>query len=421
MAALGLAACERPLQIGSDLLPSQGLQTLFTDSLPLQTFTVQTDSAATSQGRAGQVLVGRYTDPDLVSNAFRAYLQFAPEADTLWSYSKFAVYDSLVLHLHSASFYGDTARSTSLTVHQLSAPMDTSRARFFNETSAYNATPVAAVRFRPSFNPVTYSTPGGNVSYYDTLEVKLSDQLGRSIFSRLGYAETYQRARFAQWFGGLALIPGSADNQPVLGFYPNRGTELRLYFHIQNDTVARYFRAIPTWFFSQYVRDCAVCGKAAGVLTPAAQTGNQTFLLAGSGLATKIQLPDLKALAPAGQSVLINRAELLIEPAAQPTGLPLPTGVTLMEAGADNLPLRKAGVVQYVYPEGTAAAAIVARAMPHQTYSNGLYRYNITTYLNRVTQGKLPANGLILKAYGGGPERMAVRSVKLRLFYSITP
>ena len=289
-AALGMAACEQPLQIGADLLPSQGLQTLFTDSLPLQLSTVQTDSAATSKGHAGQVFVGRYTDPDLASNAFRAYLQFAPEADTLWSYSRFSVYDSLVLHLHYSGFYGDTTRRTSLADHQLSAPKDTSRARFFNETSAYNASPVASISFRPQLNPITYSTSGGNVTYYDTLEVKLADQLGRSLFSKLGYPETYQRGLFAQWFGGLALIPGSS-NQPVLGFYPRNGTELRLYFHVQGENVARYFRALPTWFFSQYLRGCAVCNNPAGQLTPAAQTGGKTFLLTGSGLATKITLP----------------------------------------------------------------------------------------------------------------------------------
>ena len=279
---------------------------LYTDSTTVALSTIGTDSVMT--GAPARLLVGRYIDPYF--GKFQSAAYFEPTIQSGLVYPDLAVYDSLTLSLRYDGYsHGDTTVAMNISVHQSLVDLLDRRVYFNDYVTPYDPTPLGKVKLLP--------TPRNT----RTVKVKLSDKLGKQIFE---LAKSNQITSNTEWINvlkGLALIPGSNDNGPVVGFaLSDEATALQIHYHtIEVDGVKKDSTVIRTNIaYNQILGD-----RTGTQLTklpvnnrmslPSEQSGNMSFIQAGLGVMTRIDLPTILDF-KANPYTVVNRAYLRVTP-----------------------------------------------------------------------------------------------------------
>lgn len=314
--AASLAACQWGDEIESLVQPNpDNFLVLFSDTSTVTTSIVNFDSVMT--GSASRALVGRFEDPYFGKMAASFFIQ--PSLDQALTVPEEAAYDSLVLSLpyfrssttNRPYSYGDTTKRMNLSVYPLTANMAARGINFYFNTSAtpHDPTPLGT----KSFFPRPFSET--------MLKIRLSDILGRKIFTQAKANLLTSNDLWLEMLKGLLIESKSTDNGAVVGFQSaSDSTGIDLHYHTPGvDAVTKGVVTIKNGaIYNRIIADrsnTALAGLPTSrrVSIPSSATGEKAFIQEGLGILTRIDIPYIKTLKDTKYSVS-NRAFLRLTP-----------------------------------------------------------------------------------------------------------
>ena len=320
---LAFISCNKDetFQIGSKYLEAK-TNIRYLDSLTVLSYTVKLDSVRTSGLETPAMLIGKQHDPEFGEITATSYFRINPP--TSLSIPNNAVYDSLVLILLYNNYaVGDTNVPYTINVHRLQDKLKTRSDGYLYNTSSF--------AYFPELLGTVSLMPRPNT--YDTLGIKLDDNLGNELFNLIMDEDQLVKESelFHNYFRGFALTYDDADNG-IVGFnFPTAAVAgsgsgyfplMRLYYHyfdfttlykyvdfqVGSENRAVQFNQIglsnPMVDFPDQQRD----------KLPAQESDNSTYIQAGTGIVTRLEIPFLKSLLALHENILIMKAEIQIEP-----------------------------------------------------------------------------------------------------------
>ncbi|MFI8605759.1 DUF4270 family protein [Cellulophaga baltica] len=299
--------------LAGDLFTDSNIRVVLIDTLTVNAATVKFDSIITST--SDRALIGQYTDPVFGTVRSGTYAGLLPNSYTIDTEAEF---DSIVLFLkYDSYYYNDTTNTNTIHIKRLTENFDPDENNAFYNTSsvAYDDTDLGTL----SYTPRPQSS--------DSLEIKLSDDLGLEFFENLQSKIITNTAEFTNEFKGIALLPGTDDNGSVIGF--SKATTdfyLRLYYSTAgetdrdqsytdiilntSDTPNPFFNAISATDPVDYLQTLTN-----GELSLSSDdSDDKTFIQSGTGIATKLELPYLKTVNNVGGQGTLLKAVLKITP-----------------------------------------------------------------------------------------------------------
>lgn len=165
-------SCKKDTDIGLTTQPSgDKINTIFTDTLAIEAYTIKDDSAASQNEAYG--LLGNYIDPEfgICSASFLA--QVLPKTTSV-KFDSTAEFVSLKLYLDYAGNYGDSTTSQFVKVYNLSKAInkDSSYYSINKASDYYNENDVIGIKV---ISPTQLTS--------NTLEIDLSSSIGNAILS----------------------------------------------------------------------------------------------------------------------------------------------------------------------------------------------------------------------------------------------
>jgi hypothetical protein len=314
------------------------------DTFTIHSYTIKLDSIKTSGLAQPAMLVGKYTDPEFGDVTSRSYYRFTLPTESLSSLPKDAVYDSIKLCLLYNKYYaGDTTKYFTIKVHRLLEKMVTQDGYFYNnESIGYSPDPLGSRTFKPK----------PHNRNHDSVWIKLDDAFGSELFDRImsNDVKVENNTNFLINYRGLMLDYGDPCNA-ILGFHFPGNSEtndpaIRLYYHFTN--IAKHNKYLS--FLSQ----SADYGKefnhieltGAPVVNfptkqslklPSTKTNDQTYVMAGLGIITRIEIPYLKNLFLLHKNIRLLSATLEFEPVKDTyKKFELPDSLSLYTSNWDN-------------------------------------------------------------------------------------
>ncbi|WP_027381483.1 DUF4270 family protein [Chryseobacterium daeguense] len=325
---LFLFSCEdesNTYEVGSSWIDAQS-KIVMIDTLTMKMSTIMVDSVVTS-GRS-VMMVGNIKDQTFGKVTSSSLFELTPESYTLTSPSN-AVFDSVVMYLTNTDFYyGDTLKTYKLDVHPLSDRIKLNNGYLYNKSNFnYSSNSIGSAEF--------YPRPNTDSSY---VKIKLDQSYGQTLFNTLKNNDVNNQEYFLNFYKGLALVP-SSENNAMLRFGINSSYQVqiskstkekvsnivRMYYHTisQNGTepVKYTLDLNPSTSYQYNKIQSDFTGSDLANLTPAnpipsASLGNKTYLMAGIGVYTKVELPYLKSLKNLYENYKIIDANLSVSPVA---------------------------------------------------------------------------------------------------------
>ncbi|AYB29441.1 DUF4270 family protein [Chryseolinea soli] len=425
------------LGLGSNFSSDFGMMVV--DTTTVQVSTVLLDSIPTSS--TGSLLMGGYSDPKLGNLTAKGYIQVT---NPTWTPATVAFFDSLVLRIaHSGYYYGDTTQAQTIEVHRVTKDFKTYALPFYwyNE-GQYSALYKAASLYNTTKTPVE-STPLGSRQVIfrpnakDTLTIRLSDALGKEwLTSAQAQApDLVETARFLTYFKGVSIENASAQPAVVVGLNTD-GMKIRLYYkEYSADKLTQKYQDFA-FSSSLFNYSSITADRSATKLKDIATTGevistasdDQVYVQAGTGLVTKIRFPHVHKTIDGKGTLLVNQAQLLIEPVKDSfdKNRPYPKTLTIFKTDRSNLPLAQ---LSADYNPSAGQSASYTEDKEYQTSSG--YTFNITQYVQNLvgTEGNTD-NGLLLmppgtelttkvnKIYLGVNNSGTKYRVKLKIWYT---
>jgi hypothetical protein len=381
-------SCKKNLDnIGLPIKPQDSIGVFFKDSflekdsLIIDSWIVMQDSIVSSSEVTinnnslvmynNGLLVGNEDAGDLGQVAASSFLKLKPTASDL-NFNLLqdlfidSVYLSLYIYMPDDSETFVSPSKQMINVYQLRNP--------FRETTYYTSSdPQETER-------LIGSTGSFTPTRYDTLFCPLEHAIGKELLLYSNdTAQLYSR------FPGLALLPDRSLMGPVLTFiatnddnavniafsYTDAGTSTRksgIYkFSLGAATHAKYFIVKPD------LSSTKLSALSTSNSIPTSQTDNICYVQSGSGIRTKISLPNIRNIVK-GKTIIVNKAELVISPLPDPQNYVRP-------------------VLQLVKAEEKSVAVSVA---PYAS-GTGTYVFNITSYLQSMLyKSPVVGEGLLL-------------------------
>ncbi|WP_276369421.1 DUF4270 family protein [Chryseolinea sp. H1M3-3] len=327
-----ICSCESSsTEIGSDFFTDGALDFSFIDSSTVNLSTIQMEEMVTSG--TSRMLLGTNHDKNLGKFTASPYFQVTPtgspdleKEDVIYNYL------SIVLPLDHYSYY-DTLLPLSLNVHRVIEPIKTDEGYFYSSDSfEIEDTPLGTITFKPR-------------PHNDSLEIKLSDVLGKEIFEKIINGDDMDGTTFLKYLHGLAIIPDTATSASILGLATNpklklhywnkRVTpmaEMHIEFNVENGNNT-FFTNISCDRTNTLLAEIPITkGKLSS-----ATTNDIAYLQAGGGLALRIDIPYLRNLKQLN-NFYPTRALLEIYPVRKSfnTAAPLPTELIVFKADKRN-------------------------------------------------------------------------------------
>jgi len=294
------------------------------DTLTIKMSTIMMDSVVTSGRKA--MMVGNIKDQTFGQVSSSSLFELTPESYTLSSPAN-AIFDSIVMYLTNTDFYyGDTLKAVKFNIHPLSDRIRLNNGYLYNKSNFnYSANSIGSAEF--------YSKPQTDSSY---VKIHLDQSYGQALFNTLKNNDVNNQEYFLNFFKGLAVVP-SSDNNTMLRFginssywvQINKKTKervsniVRMYYHSksQNGTEdVKYtldLNPSTTYQYNKVKSDFT--GSDLADLTPknsipSQNLGNKTYLMAGIGVYTKVEIPYLKSLKNLYENYKIIDATLWVSP-----------------------------------------------------------------------------------------------------------
>ncbi|ADV50748.1 hypothetical protein Celal_3484 [Cellulophaga algicola DSM 14237] len=301
--------------LAGDLFTDSNIRVVLIDTLTVNISTIKFDSIITSA--AERILIGQYTDPVFGKVRSANYSGFLPNS---YYIDTEAEYDSIVLFAkYDTYYYNDTTKTNTIKIKRLSDNFDPDENNVFynNSTVAYDDIDLGIISYIPR--------PQSS----DSLEIKLTDDLGLEFFNQFQNKIVTDNAEFTNEFKGLALLPDTEDDGSVIGFSKSSSDfYMRLYYSTAgeiertqsytdiilntSDSPNPFFNNISATDPINYLQTLT----NGEVSLSSDDSDDESFIQSGTGIATKIELPYLKTVNNVGGQGTLLKAVLKIKPVA---------------------------------------------------------------------------------------------------------
>lgn len=297
------------------------------DTLTLRMSTIMKDSVTTSGKSA--LLIGNIKDHTFGNVNSASMFELTPASYSLAATTN-VVFDSIVMYLTNNDFYyGDTLQTFKLDVHPMvdRIKLNSSGYLYNNSDFKYSSTSIGSAEFLPR--------PNTDSSF---VRVKLDQSYGLNIFNLLKSKDATSQEYFLNFYKGLALVP-SPDNNAMLRFGINSSYQtqisnitkekvsnvVRMYYHTAStngtEEVKYTLDLNPNTTYQYNKIKSDFTGSDLAGLTPSnpiesKNLGNRTYLMAGIGVYTRVEIPYLKTLKNLYPNYKIITADLSLSPVA---------------------------------------------------------------------------------------------------------
>jgi hypothetical protein len=370
---IGISSCKNvESDIGSSFFQSHA-NLVEVDTVTATLETIYLDSMITNN--TGVILLGSYNDSISGSKEASSYMQLG--APNVQSIEPTAVYDSLRFLMKPNRYIaGDSTATFSFAVHPLKELITPAP----NMTTLYNTSTFA-------YDPVSLGTWTGKIypTRTDTIAVRLSDQLGQSLFSAIvsnPSSLSTDNLFTYNYLKGLVLT--GTNNHAIFGFAAGDSSGfIRLYYHNASDAKSALYTDFKitqsnlqfnhvdndrtnTPFARLSANDKAVNANA---------TNGESVLQPLSNLAIRLDFPYLQNLLHLGRYVEILSAQLTIRPktGTYSADQPLPPALSLCEVQDDNTILDSL--------QGSSGGVQYGNLVTDYAYNHSYYTYDVTRYL----------------------------------------
>lgn len=304
--------------VGADYLALNN-KVILIDTVTVEVGTINFDSLVTSN--QSRILVGNYDDPVFGKVKSDSYFQLSASNYALYNLSSDTdatnyVFDSIAMILkYDNYFYGDTTKVQSLSIHRLTQKVkpvsdDEDNVSFYNNsTLSYDSQSLGSITYIPY--------PKGK----DSINIKMDNDFGSDLFLKLKNRELTNLDEFTSYLKGFVLKSTSENSSSVIGF--NSSSVVRLYYSKYQDEsetslvknfsildVTKQFNNISLDRTGTIIQDLPVSTSKLSSL----QTGNKAFIQSGTGMACRIDFPNIKQLKYIAEKGAIVDAELIVRP-----------------------------------------------------------------------------------------------------------
>tara|TARA_R110002050_G_scaffold300364_1_gene469429 strand:- start:39325 stop:40635 length:1311 start_codon:yes stop_codon:yes gene_type:complete len=287
------------LPVGEDWV-NLDTKVYFIDTLSIEATTFKFDSLVTSN--TSRLLIGSYNDPVFGITKSKSYAQLS---NSTYGLDDDAVFDSIALILNYDNyFYNDTIPIQKINIYKVLDDIepDDETDSFYNTTNfEYNNTPIASKNF--------IAKPKKD----DSLHVSISYAYGKDIFDKIQQNEINNSDEFLKEYKGLLIEP-DYNNTAVLGFLNT--SFIRIYYSYEDGELEDDESTIDLPFNSSYSFHNISSNKEGTVFEslsnqevqlPSTLTNNNSFMQAGTGIATRINIPNIESIYDvAGTGIIID-------------------------------------------------------------------------------------------------------------------
>ncbi|WP_157489772.1 DUF4270 family protein [Flavobacterium sp. CF136] len=300
--------------VGSDYLAVNN-KVILIDTLTVEMSTINFDSLVTSN--KSRVLVGNYDDPLFGKVKSNSYFQLASDSYSLISSTDTEaanyVFDSISMILkYDNYYYGDTTKVQTFDIHRLTQKVkpNTDDDSFYNNSAlSYSSESLGTISYKP--RPLEK----------DSINIKMDAAFGEALFQKLKKREITDFDSFKEYLNGLVLIPTTTNSSSVIGF--NLSSKVRLYYSkyqgdaedsfIKDFTITdatKQFNAISLDKSGTLIQNLPASNSNLSSLL----TNNQGYIQSGTGVACRIDFPNIKQLKYISDNGAIVDAELILKP-----------------------------------------------------------------------------------------------------------
>ena len=280
-------------EIGTDFFNEGALDFSYIDSSSVKLSTIRIENLTTNGG--ARMLLGAHVDEKLGRITASSYFQVVPPSGADLQYEDVS-YDYIAIVLkYDHYFYYDTTANVTLRAHYVKEDMelDDDGTLYSDRTFAIDENPLGSLTFLPKPNRS------------DSLEIILSDDLGKELFEKLtsGSDQLSSSTEFLRYFKGLAILPDTSSSTCLLGF--SITPELRVYYKDKSTIpitdkyisfAASSSNIVQTNIHTNVQNTKLTTLKDTDKRLSSDETDEQAYLQAGAGLLLRVDMPYLREL-----------------------------------------------------------------------------------------------------------------------------
>jgi hypothetical protein len=303
--------------VGSDYLALNNKVVLI-DTVTVEMSTINFDSLVTSN--QSRILVGNYEDPLYGKVKSNSYFQLATDSYSLINSGSDTettnyVFDSISMILkYDNYYYGDTTKVQTFDIHRLTQKVkpNTDDNNFYNNSAlSYSEESLGTISYKP--RPLEK----------DSINIKMSSAFGADLFQKLKKREITNFDNFNEYLKGLVLVPSTSNSASVVGFHVST-SKVRLYYSkYQADTeetpyildftisdATKQFNNISLDKTGTLIQNLPVSSSKLSSLL----TDHQGYIQSGTGVACRVDFPNIKQLKYLSDKGAIVDAQLILKP-----------------------------------------------------------------------------------------------------------
>lgn len=313
-------SCDSDVDAGEFVVGSDNLsvtnKVILIDTSTVEVSTINFDSLVTSN--QSRILLGNYDDPIFGKVKSDSYFELTASGYNLQTTSSDTeganyVFDSIrMVLIPDKYYYGDTTKVQSISVHRLLQKVkpNSDDDNFYNNSSlSYDVVSLGTASFLPQ--PLRQ----------DSIFVKLDNTFGDALFQKLKKREITTQEEFVEYFKGLAIQSLTTTSGCVIGYGVT--SKLQLYYSkkvtdsetsiLKEFTISDYAKQFNRISLDRTGTVLSELPGTTGRLS-ANLTANQSFIQSGTGLACRVDFPNIKELKYITEKGAIVDAQLMIRP-----------------------------------------------------------------------------------------------------------
>lgn len=325
--------------VGSDYLALSN-KVILIDTVTVNMSTINFDSLATSS--RGRIMIGNYDDPIFGKVKSDSYFQLSADTYALNSIgsdteSTNYVFDSISMILkYDRYYYGDTTKVQTFNIHRLTQKVKPNKEdnNFYNNsTLTYSPESLGTISYKP------------RPKEKDSINVQMSKEFGEALFQKLKKKEVTDFDSFTEYLKGFVLVPENSNSSNVIGFSVSE-SKLRLYYSKYQTDVETPFRIDFSILDTSKQFNSISLDKTGTILENLpVSTGtlsstllnNQGFVQSGTGVACRIDFPNIKQFKNISANGAIVDAQLILKPVNNTYSEKYPLADSLTVYVGDNL------------------------------------------------------------------------------------
>lgn len=326
--------------VGSDYLALNN-KVVMIDTLTVEMSTINFDSLVTSN--QSRILVGNYDDPIFGKVKSSSYFQLSSSNYALNNEGSDTenvnyVFDSISMVLkYDNYFYGDTTKIQTFNIHRLTQKVkpNTDSGSFYNNSSlSYDEESLGTFSYKPR--------PVGK----DSINIKMSNVFGEALFQKIKKRDITDFDTFTEYLKGLVIVPSSSNSSSVIGFNTSKSL-VRLYYSKYQAGVdevpfvidfsildaTKQFNSISLDKTGTLIQNLPISSSKLSSTV----TNGQGFIQSGTGVACRIDFPNLRQLKYISDNGAIVDAQLILKPVNNSYSEKYPLADSLKIYVGDNL------------------------------------------------------------------------------------